>query len=366
VQFRGYVEEGEMDDLYKEVALTVSPLLAGAGIKGKICESIAYMTPVVTNDIGNEGINLKHEEEGLIVPVASMAAILIKALRRDYNFAEMTVKAQEKLFKLVGPKVVQEAIVHSIFPKISVCIVTWNGIAMLKKCIESIEKHTVYPNYKIIVYSNACTDGTTDYLKKLSSKNKKIIPILATENEVFVRPNNKMMQLFPEEDIVLLNNDVYVTPNWLYALYKTAYGSSKYGVAGAKILYPDGSLQEFGAEIYKDGTGQNIGKGDNPDLKRYTEEKEVGYVSGCAMYIKRSTIQKIGVFDEQFHPCYFEDSDYCYRAKEYGLKTAVSPNSIVYHEEGATAGTDSGSGFKQYQEINKAKFLAKHKSKLRN
>jgi len=362
--YRGFVEEAEMDDLYKESFLSVSPLLTGAGIKGKICEAIAYMTPVVTNEIGNEGINLVHEEEGLITAIEAMPEVLIKAMQRKYDFRDMTSKAQAKLFKLVGSKVVKAEMLQSIFREVSICIVTWNKLDLLKKCIDSIETNTNYPNYKILVHSNACTDGTPAYLKNLAKENKRIIPILGTENEVFVLPNNRMMELFPENEVVLLNNDVQVTKNWLLPLQEAAYASEQYGIVGAKILYPDGSLQEFGSELYADGTGRNIGKGDNPNLKRYNELKEVGYVSGCAMYIKRSTIDAIGTFDEQFHPCYCEDSDYCYTAKEKQLKTVVTPHSVVYHEEGGTAGQDETNGFKKYQAINMKKFLAKHKSKL--
>ncbi|MFK7980440.1 MAG: glycosyltransferase, partial [Saprospiraceae bacterium] len=324
--YKGFIAENELDELYKNTFLSVSPLLTGAGIKGKICEAIAYMTPVVTNEIGNEGINLIHEAEGLITPIEGMSTVLIKALQRKYAFEEMTSKAQTKLFKLVGSRVVKQEILQSIFPKISICIVTWNKLDLLKKCIASIEKHTHYPSYKILIHSNACTDGTVAYLKAIAEKNERIIPILGTENEVFVLPNNRMMEQFPNNDVVLLNNDVQVTANWLLSLQETAYTSKDYGIVGAKILYPDGSLQEFGAELYADGTGINIGKGDNPNLKKYNQLKEVGYVSGCAMYIKRSTINTIGTFDEQFHPCYFEDSDYCYAAKEKQLKTVVTPH----------------------------------------
>ena len=362
--YKGFIAENELDDLYKNTFLSVSPLLTGAGIKGKICEAIAYRTPIVTNDIGNEGINLIHEVEGLISPIEKMSTVLIKALERKYAFSDMTSKAQTKLSKLVGSKVVKKEMLQSIFREVSICIVTWNKLDLLKKCIDSIEKHTNYPNYKILVHSNACTDGTVDYLKAIAEKNERIIPIFGTKNEVFVLPNNRMMEQFPDTDVVLLNNDVQVTANWLLSLQETAYTSKEYGIVGAKILYPDGSLQEYGAELYADGTGRNIGKGDNPNLKRYNQLKEVGYVSGCAMYIKRSTINTIGTFDEQFHPCYFEDSDYCYAAKEKQLKTVVTPHSVVYHEEGGTAGTTTNSGFKQYQVVNRAKFLAKHKSKL--
>jgi len=83
------------------------------------------------------------------------------------------------------------------------------------------------------------------------------------------------------------------------------------------------------------------------------------------MYIKRTTINSIGVFDEQFHPCYFEDSDYCYTAKTKGIQTIVTPNSIIYHYEGATAGSDTATGFKRYQLINQQKFLDKHRNQLR-
>ena len=168
---------------------------------------------------------------------------------------------------------------------------------------------------------------------------------------------------FPMNDVVLVNNDVTVTQNWLMELHKAAYLSEQIGVAGSKILFPDGQLQEFGAELYADGRGNNIGRLEDPHLAIYNKITETGYVSGCTMYIKRSTIEKIGVFDERFHPCYCEDSDYCYTAKEQGLKTIVTPHSIVYHDEGSTSGTDTGTGFKQYQQINIQKFLKKHYGK---
>jgi O-antigen biosynthesis protein len=211
-----------------------------------------------------------------------------------------------------------------------------------------------------MVYSNACTDGTREYLNDLAAKNNKIITILSDKNDVFVRPNNHMMMRHVNSDVVLLNNDVVVTPNWLNALHKTAYASESYGIVGAKILYPDNRLQEFGSEIFADGTGRNIGKGEDPDLPEYNRLSETGYVSGCTMFIKRSTIEKTGVFDDAFHPCYFEDADYCYTAKEHGLATVVTPDSIVYHDEGGTAGTDTSDGYKAYQEVNAETFLKKH------
>lgn len=363
ILFKGFVEEADLADLYQATFLSVSPLLAGAGIKGKICEAIAYHTPVLTNAIGNEGIGLIHEKEGLITTLEMMPEVLIKALKRGYDFEQMTINAQQKLFELVSPKVVKRRMLQSIYPTVSICIVTWNKLALLKKCIDAILQHTNYPNYKILVHSNGCTDGTQAYLGQLAKESPIVSPILSSKNEVFVLPNNKMMQLFPAHDVVLVNNDVIVTKNWLLELHKAAYLSKDIGIAGGKILYPDGRLQEFGAELYADGRGNNIGKFDNPNQPKYNQLKEAGYVSGCLMYIKRKTIATIGVFDEQFHPCYCEDSDYCYSAKEQGIKTIVTPNSVVYHDEGATSGKDTANGFKKYQTINMQKFLTKHQGK---
>ncbi|MEM6318680.1 MAG: glycosyltransferase [Bacteroidota bacterium] len=358
-----FVPESEMPTLYQQTQLTVTPLLTGAGIKGKICESIVYATPVVTNAIGNEGIDLVHGEEGLIGDIAEIPNLIVDALQGKYNLGAMTRRAQSKLANLVGSIAVNKNALTAIFPTVSICIVTWNKLAFLKKCIDYVLKNTHYPNYKILVHSNGCTDGTAEYLQAISKKDNRIIPILSEQNEVFVRPNNRMMQRYSDHDVVLLNNDAWVTKNWLLELHRAAYAQKNIGIVGAKVLYPDGRLQEFGAELYANGLGNNLGKGASPDEVTYQKVQSVGYVSGCAMYIKRNTIDQIGVFDDRFHPCYYEDSDYCYTAKENDLLTVVTPHSIIYHEEGGTAGTNTASGFKKYQQINAQKFVAKHRGK---
>jgi len=365
VDYRGFIEEDQLAALYQESFLSVAPLLAGAGIKGKICEAIVYRTPVVTNAIGNEGIDMLNLQDGIIAEENNdLAQLIVRSMQREFDMNAITHNAQEKLKHIVGTESVRHSMFNSILPEVSICIVTWNRLDLLKRCIESIEGNTTYPNYKIIVHSNGCEDGTQEYLEAAASINKKIVPVLSKDNEVFVIPNNNMMQMFPDNDAVLVNNDVYVTKGWLTELYKAAYGNPNIGIAGSKILYPDQSLQEFGSELYENGSGRNIGKHDDPNKDEYKQMKRVGYVSGCSMYIKNKTIKKIGVFDLQFHPCYCEDSDYCYTAWENDIETVVTPNSIIYHDEGGTSGTDEDSGFKAYQKVNFEKFLTKHKHNL--
>ncbi len=365
VDFRGFIEEEDLEKLYIDSYATVIPLLAGAGIKGKICEAICYMTPIITNDIGNEGIRLEHEKSGLVTnDIEEMANLTIKALKRKYDMESFTKIAQEKLSGLVGSSNVKKQMMDSIHKEVSICVVTWNRLKLVKRCIESILEKTYYSHYKILVYSNGCTDGTQEYLKEIAKENDKIVPMLSDENEVFVIPNNKMMMKFPENDVVLLNNDTYVTEGWLRALVESAYAGNHIGLTGSKILYPNGRLQEYGSYLHANYGGVNVGKNDDPNKPEYQHMKHVGYVSGCSLFIKRSTINRIGVFDEKFHPCYCEDSDLCYTAAEHGLQTFVVPNSVIYHDEGGTSGTDTSSGFKAYQNINFLKFYQKHQGKL--
>ena len=366
VEVLGFVEDSYVGELYRSTFLVLAPLQAGAGIKGKICEAISHMVPVATNSIGNEGIGLVNLQSGLIADDnETLVELCVNALQRKYDLKTMTLKAQQKLSGLVGPEAVKKSISQSLsFKEVSICIVTWNKQKLLQRCIESIENHTQGIRYKILVHSNGCTDGTREYLEAAARINPLIIPILSDTNDVFVIPNNRMMQYFPENDVVLLNNDTYVTEDWLKALQNAAYSSEEIGIAGAKLLYPDGILQEFGSELYGDGTGRNIGKWDDPYKEEYCTPKFSGYVSGCVFYVKRSTIDEIGVFDEDFHPCYCEDSDYCYTAWEHGIATLVTPDCVVYHDEGATSGKDTGSGFKAYQKTNFEKFLKKHGANL--
>ncbi len=240
VMYLGYVAEDQLADLYNQTLLSVSPLTSGSGIKGKVCEAVSYRVPVLTNAIGNEGIGLVHGESGLLAESNSaMIDEIINAMQRTYDFDKITQKAQELLANIVGQDIVKRNMMASLYHPVDICIVTYNRIDLLKNCINSIIKYTSIPDYQIIVYSNGCTDGTQQYLRQLSQAKSNIKIILSDSNDVFVKPNNKMMRMHPDRDIVLLNNDTMVTNGWLIGLHHAVYKLKKIGIAGAKILYPD-------------------------------------------------------------------------------------------------------------------------------
>ena len=244
-----------------------------------------------------------------------------------------------------------------------IAILTWNKIDLIKNCIESIFKNTKYPYYRICVFDQASTDGTKEYLDSLGDR---IDVIHSPKNIGFVLGNNEVIKKYPMNDVVLLNNDTLVTPGWLTALVECAYTGKDVGIVGAKLVYPDGRLQEAGCEIYCDGRGRNIGKFDDPYKPEYNKLKEVDYCSGSCLYIKREVFDKVGGFDEQYSPCYYEDTDLCFSARKAGFKVIYQPKCVVIHLEGATAGKVISTGAKKYQEINRPKFVKKWKEVLKN
>jgi GT2 family glycosyltransferase/glycosyltransferase involved in cell wall biosynthesis/tetratricopeptide (TPR) repeat protein len=235
-----------------------------------------------------------------------------------------------------------------------ISILALNNLALTKQCLESIFEHTSVP-YEICVVNQASSDGTKEYLDSLGDR---VDPVHLSKNIGFIGGNNLVMDRYPGRDIVLLNNDTLVEKDWLKALEERAYSDPEIGVVGAKLLYPNGRLQEAGGEIFRDGSGRNIGKNDDPDRYIYNVCRDVDYCSGACLFIKREVLERIGYLDEIFSPAYWEDTDLCFRARKAGWRVVYEPRSRVVHLEGATAGMPGQKSLcRSLQERNKPKFM---------
>ena len=254
--------------------------------------------------------------------------------------------------------------------KVTIIILTWNGLEYTKRCLDSLRNYTTYDNYDIIIVDNGSNDGTVDFLKKETN----IRVIFNSKNLGFVRANNQAIeQADKSSDIILLNNDTeipYNQKNWIENLQSAADSSNDIGIVGCRLTRPNGMLQHAGAYMpMKTFWGQQIGS-EEKDVNQFPFIKDVESVVFACVYIKREVINKIGMLSTDYFS-YFEDTDYCLTAKEAGFRTVCCGDVTILHCENISTKVNKishNSLFKESQEIFKKKWAKKlenrYKSKL--
>ncbi len=236
---------------------------------------------------------------------------------------------------------------------VSIIVPVFNKSKYTYNCLLSLQKHT-RGKFEMIVVDDASTDDTGELLQKVEN----IVVINNTNNIGFIESCNKGAARAKGQYLLFLNNDTVVTENWLEPLLETIRRDDV-GAVGARLVYPDGKLQEAGCIVWADASGWNYGRGDDPEKPEYNFVREVDYCSGAALMVKKGLFEKNNGFDVLFKPAYYEDADMCFAIRRMGYRVMYQPGSVVVHFEGATSGKDVGSGVKKYQEINKSKFYEK-------
>mgnify|MGYP005786168177 CR=1 FL=1 len=245
-------------------------------------------------------------------------------------------------------------------PLVSIVIPVYNQFSYTYECLRSIQENTGEIDYEIII-GDDCSDDNTRYIGKVVEG---IRIITNEENLRFLRNCNHAAAYARGEYILFLNNDTQVQKDWLRTLVDLIESDTKIGMVGSKLLYPDGFLQEAGGIIWKDGSGWNYGNRQNPNNSEFCYVREVDYISGAAIMIRKNLWEEIGGFDERYVPAYCEDSDLAFEVRKHGYKVMYQPKSEVIHFEGISNGTDLSAGQKQYQVENQKKFYEKWKDVL--
>jgi GT2 family glycosyltransferase len=137
------------------------------------------------------------------------------------------------------------------------------------------------------------------------------------------------------EVLVFLNNDIELTPGLVPRILR-ALADPAIGVAGARIVNAAGQLQEAGSHLWRDGSAAGLGRGMDPTLPIFLAPRDVDYVSGCFLCVRRALFEELGGFDERFSPGYYEDTDFCLQVRARGLRVAYDPTLVIYHYEYAS------------------------------
>jgi GT2 family glycosyltransferase len=184
------------------------------------------------------------------------------------------------------------------------------------------------------------------------------------QNLGFLRSCNKAMASARGDYLLLLNNDTLVHPGAVEALLSTFEDHASAGAVCAQLRFEDGSLQEAGGIVWRDGSAWNWGRGEKPGDPRFNYPREVDYGSAAALMVERALWEQIGGFDEAFAPAYYEDTDFCFAVRAAGRQVIYQPKAVVTHLEGISHGTDTSAGMKSHQVTNQARFAEKWQAVL--
>lgn len=219
-------------------------------------------------------------------------------------------------------------------PMVTIIMLTWNGLEYTQRCIESIREHTRDIAHRLLVVDNGSSDGTLEWLQAQAD-----VTLIANEHNLgFTRGNNQGMAATPPaHDILLLNNDTVIPHDrWLSHLRDVAHSHPRIGIVGCLLLHSNGLLQHAGTYMPGDSFwGHQIGGGETY-IGQYPGVRDVEGITGACMYIRNDLRAAIGGLDEAY-VSYFEDTDYCLRARQAGFRVVCSGGARVMHHENTSS-----------------------------
>lgn len=229
-------------------------------------------------------------------------------------------------------------------PKISIIIPTSDKVDFLENCISSIQQHSTYQNYEIIVVdNNSSSVETFEYFEKISNENNiKVIKYQKPFN--FSAINNFAANQADGELLLFLNNDTEViSKDWLESMVEHAI-RPEVGAVGARLLYFNETVQHAGiitgiskiaGHAHKHYSSNHAGY-----FNRAKAIQNVSAVTGACLMVRAEVFKSLGGFNQENLPIAFNDIDLCLRIKQKNLLIVYTPYSELYHYESASRGSD--------------------------
>jgi GT2 family glycosyltransferase len=210
-------------------------------------------------------------------------------------------------------------------------MVTHGAWAWTERALRALVAHTP-EDFELIVVDN---DSPAAMRRRLREEVEGARLVLNPRNLGFGTAANQGVELARGTHVVFLNSDALVRPGWLAPLLRAAQADDV-GVVGPLVLNLDGTVQEAGNAIWRDGVTTAVGAGEDPGRLEHRAPRTVDYVSAACMLVRRSAFEAVGGFDPRYAPAYYEDADLCMALAEAGLRTAYEPRSVVVHARGAS------------------------------
>lgn len=243
---------------------------------------------------------------------------------------------------------------HSETPAVTIIVVTYNQAELVYGCLASIAETlgaSAVP-VEVIVLDNGSGAPTLELLAQV--RGAKII--YSETNLHFLRGVNRAAREARGRHILLLNSDAQLVPGTLEAALSTLESSPGIGAVGARIVLPDGKLQEGGSMIFSNGWCLGYGRGRAATDGEFMFRRDVDYCSGAFLLTRRALWDELGGFDERYVPCYYEETDYCVRLWKAGYRVVYEPDAVIVHYEFGSSSIQQGVS----QAPNLQKFVSRH------
>jgi GT2 family glycosyltransferase len=252
-------------------------------------------------------------------------------------------------------------------PGVSIIIPSRDRAEDLEKCVRSILDRSSYREYEIIIVENGSGEDRTfklyDELKAYGN-----IRIVTWEKPFnYSAVNNHAARLAGGEVLLFLNNDTEViNPDWLERMLEHAV-RKVIGAVGAKLYYPDHTIQHAGVVLRKDGRvlhSHRFFPGTDAGYKSVLRRiQNVSAVTGACMMMRKQVFEEVGGFDEAYE-ILCGDIDLCLRVREKGYLVLWTPYAELYHDEVKTRGYANTAEKRERAEREEARFMTKWKSVL--
>ncbi len=244
-------------------------------------------------------------------------------------------------------------------PEVSVILVLFNRAELTFQCLRSLVE-TGYESMEIIIVDNNSSDDTAFLLDRLEGATI----LRNSENIHFLKAANAASCKARGRYLLFLNNDTQVLPGSIQAAVNTLERADDIGAVGGRLILPDGTLQEAGNIVWRDGSCLGYGRGDDPFASEYMFRRDVDYCSGAFLLTRRETFMKLGGFDEAYQPFYYEETDFCLRLWDQGLRVVYEPEAAILHYEFASS--SSSEEAQEWHARHQGLFRLRHRDRLQH